>query len=136
MPQHRLRLVLAPTSEDVSRAGAALRAMLDACCGPGSHCHDIELGVAEALANVVRHGSRRTFIALRCTCGPAGVRVLAADDGNPADMTKLPAALPADPLAGSGRGLWIIARTVDAFRYRRFRSLNVHCLERRAACAR
>jgi anti-sigma regulatory factor (Ser/Thr protein kinase) len=88
---------------------------------PGSDLTDAEIVVGELLSNAMSHTDGPTWVSLRwdgvhpmlsvADLGPGFVQALAGE-GTPAaagDRT-LRAALPADPLAVAGRGLYLITR--------------------------
>jgi anti-sigma regulatory factor (Ser/Thr protein kinase) len=93
---------------------------LDALAAPGSDLTDAEIVVGELLSNAMAHTRGPTWVSLRwdgvhpmlsvADVGPSLARVL--DEGGrfpatDADRT-LRAALPTDPLADGGRGLYLI----------------------------
>lgn len=104
----------------------ALRHRIVGClrtlASPGSDLTDAEIVVGEVLSNAMAHTTGPTWVSLRwdgvhpmlsvADIGPGFARALARDGVLPAadrDRT-LRAALPADPLADGGRGLYLITR--------------------------
>ena len=86
---------------------------------PGSDLTDAEIVVGELLSNAMAHTSGPTWVSLRwdgvhpmlsvADVGPGFLRVPAPGGGPPApDDRTLRAALPRDPLADGGRGLYLI----------------------------
>ena len=72
------------------------------------------LAVSEAVGNAVEHGPDGHPVRVRCSSSP-GVLELEVDDGGagPPRSSLETAALPADPLAEGGRGLYIMKTVAD-----------------------
>lgn len=124
----RLRLHFAADLEAASHAGAALGQWLGDHYGTHAAGYALELAVAELLSNIVRHNPSCQRVSLRAAGNTVGARVVLFDDGKPFDMTRVEATLPTDPLAESGRGLWLVRQGVDAFCYTRRNGQNVHAV--------
>ena len=89
----------------------------------------IELAVVEAVTNIVRHNPGCTLLGVSVRASADGARIRLADNGAGYDMSARPAQLPVDPLATSGRGLYLIRHCSSRFRYRRVHGRNIHLLE-------
>ena len=72
------------------------------------------LAVSEAVGNAVEHGPAGGALRLRCVSDPDVLRLEVVDGGRGPRPARLDAAaLPADPLASGGRGLYIMKTVAD-----------------------
>lgn len=132
LPAH-LTLQLPPTLQQASAAGQALCEFITQYYADPAFCTTLELVAAELLTNVVRHGTPQSPIRLHAICTKRMVSICVVDDAHPFDMSRPAAAQPPSQLAESGRGLWIIRSSMDRFRYRHYRAMNIHRVMKRVA---
>lgn len=134
-PLERVALDLEPRLTSLERLSAALEAI--GCyhdapsalrTGAAAALRALALAGGEALTNVVRHGAARRPVRVILEGFADRITLQMRDDGPPFDMFRGPAALPADPLAETGRGLFLIRESVDELAYRRVRGENVHTM--------
>lgn len=83
---------------------------------------DLELAFAEIAANAIRHAARKPdTMAVALHLEGNGFRVTFRDDGSPFDgfarVWRESAMAPMDPMAESGRGLWLVRQSTDALDY-------------------
>ena len=103
-----LMLHLPATLDAARQAGDMLRLALEQRFGSSAQTYSVQLICAEVLSNIVRHNGAVHGLLIKCAGTGKALRITVEDDGLPFDMTQLPALLPADPLAESGRGMWLI----------------------------
>lgn len=127
-PGRAARFKIGCDNTQASRLCADLAASLYARYGSCEPLQDLELALSELLSNLVRHGQSTACIGVLLRCDTDRIRLSLVDDGAPCNMAKLPASLPDDPFATSGRGLWLVRRMVPGFRGHRWGRYNVHGL--------
>jgi serine/threonine-protein kinase RsbW len=114
----------------LSRARERLRAYLQMHCADAELVADVVLCLEEACTNVIRHSgaSEAMQVALRFTDDALVCKV--RDYGRGFDIDEFdPEAVP-DPLAGDGRGLFIISQIMDELSLRFDGGLEVHMVKR------
>jgi anti-sigma regulatory factor (Ser/Thr protein kinase) len=115
---------LPPDMNAIAMAGERLRTLLVQAAADGALSDprsgdDMALVLAELISNIVRHGGPCRDIRVGLLVSRDQLVATVADNAAPFDMTALPAQLPEDLLAESGRGLWLIRQCLDDFKYRR-----------------
>jgi len=113
---------------DATRLSEALRvrdavARLLAQAYPGIEQETAWIVVTELITNVVRHAPGRGEVRLENDGGRAAIHVLDEGSGE-----IPPAALPANPLSESGRGLFIVANLAHGFSIRRRPDGGAHAI--------
>lgn len=99
------------------------------CYGDTRELRGLALALSEACVNVVVHGGGASFIRLIGDFGKDQVTVTMLDDSAEFDLSAVKASLPDDPLAVSGRGLFLIHQCVDTLSYQRVSHQNQHRFE-------
>jgi len=80
---------------------------------PGGVADDLVLCVEEACTNVIRHSGGGTPGRLSVTVDERGVEVVVKDEGRGFGMVLPDPRVPPDPLAGGGRGLYLMSTLSD-----------------------
>ncbi|HET9127089.1 MAG TPA: ATP-binding protein [Propionibacteriaceae bacterium] len=87
-----------------------------------------ETAVVEIHGNVIRHGRPRGKVSYEFRLEVQDDRLrahLTTDDDEVPDLSHLHGLEPADPLAESGRGLWLAEAMLDELRYARSGNHNI-----------
>ncbi len=131
MRKSRIQLSIESRLDQVSLLRSAVRAIAGELGFDESSCLEIQLGVTEAVNNVIEHAykSYPDFrVALDIDTGPDFLELWITDDGAPLPVDYLtksigelalsPEPSDAEP-SDRGRGLWIISRTMDSVTFDR-----------------
>lgn len=125
MTRSRIQLSIESRLDQVCLLRTAVRAIAAELGFNESTCLEIQLGVAEAVNNVIEHAYQFRpdhRVAVDIDCGPCFFNVRITDDGAPLPLDALakafgepsPFAEPGDDeQCDRGRGLWIIRQTMD-----------------------
>lgn len=124
-------LELAARLESVRELSELLEQMMAKRYPGNRRASELALAVVEAFTNIVRHNRPSAPVSIRIDALPGEISVTLRDDGHAFDMTALPAVLPADPLAETGRGRYLIGAFCEHFEYRREGDNNLHVLARK-----
>ena len=143
-PPRRAHLTLQPTLQDVTRAMAALRALLPARLGEPER-HALEIALCEVLTNIVEHGfpaAAGAPIEVTCVEQARSFVVEVRDTGRAIPRAKLDAAGPDSfdfdatdfaALPEGGFGLALVKAAFDVVDYRSEHGVNSLHLEKRIA---
>jgi anti-sigma regulatory factor (Ser/Thr protein kinase) len=123
----------APQLSNVAVFGRWLNGTLASCYADSDARFGLELAAVELFTNIVRHGRPRSAIRVVVRCTEQGAEIELSDDAAPCNMARLDGVLPADPLSPEGRGIFLVRRMTDSFRYRRTLEGNTHTLSKRLA---
>lgn len=126
MSGFRIQLSIESRLDQVLLLRTAVRAIAAELGFDESTCLEIQLGVTEAVNNVIEHAynsSPDRRVAVDLETGPAFLELWITDDGLPLPLDSLqkclvdPSPLPESgegELNDRGRGLWIIRKTMDS----------------------
>ena len=123
----------APQLSNVAAFGRWLNGTLASGYADSDARFGLELAAVELFTNIVRHGRPRSAIRVVVRCAAQVAEIELIDDAAPCNMARLDGDLPADALSPAGRGIFLVRRMTDSFRYRRTLDGNTHTLSKRLA---
>ncbi len=135
-----VRLRIDSRLDHVELLGRAVRALSAAAGVPARECAHVELALAEAASNVIRHAYRGQPghpVDVTFTVDTAGFTIEVEDEGEPMPERPVPT-LDFDPadvanLPEGGMGLYLIHRVMDRVEFRRKGRRNALVMRRRLA---
>ncbi|WP_169603672.1 ATP-binding protein [Methylococcus geothermalis] len=112
-----IRLVIGSEANNVNLVGVTIRALCFAAEISPEDAARIELGIVEALNNIILHGGSSAPITVSWNRTPSGISIEIEDSGEPLAHWPPRNAFP-EPFEESGRGWPLIAACFDSVDYR------------------
>ena len=129
----RLRFLVAPDAAHLLLIRDRVRDYLTLRCGDQVLVDDVVLAVEEACTNAIRHSGSRRDIEIRLSFVGDDLLAAVKDHGRGFDVDAFDPRVSPDPVAASGRGLFLISRLCDGMELRRSGGLEVRLLKRGVA---
>ena len=123
----------APQLSNVAAFGRWLNGTLAIRYADSDARFGLELAAVELFTNIVRHGRPRSAIRVVVRCAAQVAEIELWDDAAPCNMARLDGDLPADAHSPAGRGIFLVRRMTDSFKYRRTQDGNTHIVTKRLA---